>query len=160
MTGELETCPVGTMDAMTALEAKLRQIHDDPRYMAVWQVSQAHIGPYKGPQYEAELDRVTAILTAHQQRMGQEPVVKESLTVATPEPDYTSETEDLTTWPETRGPEWRRMGGEEIIQTGDVGHSDDLPGFYFCPHGDTGFYVAEFHGFAAWTSRPKPQEAG
>jgi hypothetical protein len=61
---DVELCPPGTMAAMEALEAKLRLIHEDEAYRAVWQVSQAHLGPYKGPKYEDELDRVTAILTA------------------------------------------------------------------------------------------------
>lgn len=74
--------------------------------------------------------------------------------------DYTSETEDLSTWPETRGKEWRRMEGWEVMQKGDA----------FCNQPDQmGFYVDGFIGGLAsnvageyaqvWTRRP-PQTKG
>lgn len=46
----------------SALVAKLRLIHGDGRYLAVWQIAQNHIGPYSGPQYEAELAALDAAL--------------------------------------------------------------------------------------------------
>lgn len=157
---DVEICPPGTMAAMEALEAKLRLIHDDPRYKAVWQSSQIHIGRYEGPQYEEELDRVTAILTAHCAQLDPGPTIKQSLTVqSTCKPslqvDYTSETEDLTTWPQTRGPEWRRMGESETLQIGDVFGDDD----FFWVGGVAGKSVAKLFAtrYLAWTRRPAPE---
>ena len=34
---------------------KLETVHDDPRYRRVWEIAQAHQGPYDGPKYEQEL---------------------------------------------------------------------------------------------------------
>jgi hypothetical protein len=109
---------------------------------------------------------VTAILSAHRQRMGQEPVVKQSLTpdeapaaiMATNAlPDYTSETEDLTTWPETRGPEWRRMDGKERLVIGDVVEYESIGLFQWA-----GGLEGDLIGRAkAWTRRPKsPRKQG
>jgi hypothetical protein len=61
----LETVPEGTMAALASLVDRLHLIHDDERYLSVWQVSQAHLGPYNGPQYTEELSNADAILTRH-----------------------------------------------------------------------------------------------
>ena len=44
---------------------RLREIHDDPRYRAVWEIAQLHRGPYDGPQYEAELLELECELLKH-----------------------------------------------------------------------------------------------
>lgn len=41
--------------AAQALVDKLYEIHKDERFQRVWQVAQAHLGPYEGPQYGKEL---------------------------------------------------------------------------------------------------------
>lgn len=164
-TGDFETCPVGTMDAMTGAAVALTRWIDD-----------GNMHPSIGDAHALRACR--DILTAHRERMGTviipggtditmvngemvqtprapRPALKESLTTATPEPDYTSETEDLTTWPETRGKEWRIMGSREIRRKGDVQHFrnnrtfDWIDGLNGCAVGDA----------EAWTRRPKPQEA-
>lgn len=70
------------------------------------------------------------------------------------EPDYTSENEDISTWPETRGPEWREMGLNEVMRFGDVifnGVSDEyewVDGF------DGSKFNDEEEALEAWTRRP------
>lgn len=44
------------VEALSALVEKLDLVHDDPRYEAVWTISQLHAGPYTGPQYDKELE--------------------------------------------------------------------------------------------------------
>lgn len=157
---DVEICPPGTMAAMRALEAKLRLIHDDDAYRAVWRVSQARLGPYRGPKYEEELDRVTAILTAHREKIGRlgieadtSPVVSRESRQAT---DYTSETEDLITWPQTRGPKWRRMERLERLQKGDVRMTRSGYGYVFARH-TIGSLVGNLDSKEAWTRRPAPE---
>jgi hypothetical protein len=43
-------------EAATALVRKIDRVHRDPRYEAVWCISQLHVGPYEGPQFKDELD--------------------------------------------------------------------------------------------------------
>ena len=48
--------------ALRGLVAALEEVHQDPYYQRVWNVHQLHCGPYKGKQYEAELEQATAAL--------------------------------------------------------------------------------------------------
>lgn len=52
------------VEAGGRLLARLHEVHADGRYQAVWQIHQAHCGPYSGPQYDKELDGLDAALTA------------------------------------------------------------------------------------------------
>ena len=45
-----------------ALVAKMDLIHEDPKFIAVWQIAQAHYGQYTGPKYEDELNAARAAL--------------------------------------------------------------------------------------------------
>lgn len=148
---DFEWCPVGTMALLESLEWSF----DDQ-----WcQICKAH--ERSGHETGCKL---SAILKAHRDRMGVEPAVKESLTTAvasresrpTTQPDYTSETEDLTTWPATRGPEWRRMGKKEIMRKGDVFRG--ARSFQFIS-GLEDFDVGFLQSGEAWTRRP-PQTKG
>jgi hypothetical protein len=88
-----------------------------------------------------------------------EPTCKPSLQVPQPEPDYTSETEDLSTWPQTRGKEWRRMGIGEVMDGLDVGF-DVVTGVYAFALGWIGQAIGTpFAPSNAWTRRP-PQTKG
>lgn len=51
-------------EAAKALAAKLRAIHDDPKYKAVWVTAQLHSGSYSGPQYGKELAALEKALEA------------------------------------------------------------------------------------------------
>ena len=42
--------------ALDTLITKMDSVHADPRYVSVWGISQMHIGPYDGPEYDAELN--------------------------------------------------------------------------------------------------------
>jgi len=45
-----------------ALVAKMDLIHNDPKFVWVWQIAQLHCGPYTGPKYEDELNAARAAL--------------------------------------------------------------------------------------------------
>lgn len=49
-------------DRAAALVAKLDQVHADKRFEAVWDTAQAHLGPYTGPSYTAELNALDLAL--------------------------------------------------------------------------------------------------
>lgn len=42
-------------NAATALLDQLSVVHNDGRYMSVWQIAQLHIGQYMGPKYDKEM---------------------------------------------------------------------------------------------------------
>ena len=50
--------------AARALVDRLDFVHKHPAYMSVWQISQMHVGPYMGPQYKREFDRLKAALAS------------------------------------------------------------------------------------------------
>ena len=41
--------------ALRALVSRLDAVHAHPAYMSVWQISQIHVGPYRGPTYTEAL---------------------------------------------------------------------------------------------------------
>jgi hypothetical protein len=43
---------------------KIDMVHNDPAYYGVWATSQMHIGEYKGPKYDGELDELKAELAS------------------------------------------------------------------------------------------------
>ena len=50
-------------EVLSNLVEKLTLVHDDPRYMRVWEIAQNHTGvPYSGPQYVVELNAARALL--------------------------------------------------------------------------------------------------
>ena len=52
--------------AARALRDRLEVVHADPAYTGVWMTAQLHSGPYRGPQYIAELTALNKALdTAH-----------------------------------------------------------------------------------------------
>lgn len=63
-------------DALGALVDRLAYVHQHPQYVSVWVISQAHVGPYQGPNYIEELDDAKALLVAAPP--AQEPVTKEN----------------------------------------------------------------------------------
>lgn len=138
---DVEICPPGTMALLESLEWEW-----DGRWCHICENHQdaGHLADCK----------LSAILTAHRAQLDPGPTIKQSLTVqSTCKPslqvDYTSETEDLSTWPQTRGSEWRRMADGEIIQKGDACASER---FYFA-----GLVGQCADGFDAWTRRPAPE---
>lgn len=56
--------PRDIRSAATALAARLRFVHQDENYMGVWQLAQAHLGPYQGATYTNELEELEAALEA------------------------------------------------------------------------------------------------
>jgi hypothetical protein len=50
--------------AAEAFEERLKAIHDDPKYSAVWSSWQIHHGKYDGPRYVQELHDLSAKLAA------------------------------------------------------------------------------------------------
>ena len=42
-------------EALSALVAKLEEIHEHPRFKAVWEIAHYRLGPYDGPTYTQEL---------------------------------------------------------------------------------------------------------
>lgn len=54
-------------EAARALVAKLEVVHNDTRYISVWQCWQMRFGNYSGPTYTAELTALTAALAAPSQ---------------------------------------------------------------------------------------------
>lgn len=49
-------------EALEGLVNQLMKVHNDPRYMSVWTLSQVHQGPYDGPTYGTELMAAKAAL--------------------------------------------------------------------------------------------------
>ncbi len=49
-------------EAALALVERMDFIHDNSTYMSVWTLHQLHHGPYSGPQYVAELERLREAL--------------------------------------------------------------------------------------------------
>lgn len=49
-------------DAANNLVNKMQAVYDDPAYSSVWTISQAHVGPYKGPKWEKEFNELKAAL--------------------------------------------------------------------------------------------------
>lgn len=89
------------------------------------------------------------------------PTIKPGLTVGpTCKPslqvDYTSETEDLTTWPQTRGAEWRQMGQLERLQKGDVRQTRSGLSYTYSRN-TIGCLVGLMYSKEAWTRRPAPE---
>jgi hypothetical protein len=54
----------GVTEAANALCAKMREIHEDSRYLSVFTLHQLHHGPYAGPNYVDELAALEAALSA------------------------------------------------------------------------------------------------
>lgn len=142
---DVEICPPGTMAAMDAIITAI-----DPANVARWSELEGYL---LTDGLRASIAKCRAILTAHRAQLESTATLKDRLTVAKPEPDYTSETEDLTTWPQTRGPEWRGTIDGEILNIGDV-IGNDQDQWYEWAHGLIGLTVK----FAsAWTRRPAPE---
>lgn len=56
-------------DAVAVLKAlvdRITEVDSHPEYMAVWECAQLHRGPYRGPQYEAEMNAAKAFLATAQ----------------------------------------------------------------------------------------------
>ena len=53
--------------ALEGLISKLDEIHGNSAYKGVWEISQIHCGPYRGPTYTEELQRARAALKEHQE---------------------------------------------------------------------------------------------
>ena len=51
-------------DAATALLARMREIEASPAYHGVWATAHVHGAIYDGPTWEAERDRLAALLAA------------------------------------------------------------------------------------------------
>lgn len=47
-----------------ALVKKLREVHEDPRYLSVWMMAQVHGSMYAGPFYTDELGALEKALTS------------------------------------------------------------------------------------------------
>lgn len=50
-------------DKANALVQKLVLIHEDPRYLGVWQLYMIHGGVYEGPTYTQELAELAEVLS-------------------------------------------------------------------------------------------------
>jgi len=48
------------------LISKLNEIHDDPKYQAVWQIYAIHGMTYSGPNYEEELRDLVVAVKKHE----------------------------------------------------------------------------------------------
>ena len=51
-------------EAAKVLEAKLRVIHADEKYQAVWTIAKGHVGQYSGPKYDREQLALVVALAA------------------------------------------------------------------------------------------------
>lgn len=49
-------------DALKDLLDRLDVVHEDERYKSVWQISQLHVGQYKGPTYEEEYNNARRLV--------------------------------------------------------------------------------------------------
>ena len=52
------------VEAGNLLLKKLKLVHDSAEYETVWHISQSHVGPYKGPTYNDEMDKLKAAIAA------------------------------------------------------------------------------------------------
>lgn len=50
-------------DCLVTLVRRIYEVHNDPRYAAVWSLAQLHGGPYSGPQFGKELAAAAAVVT-------------------------------------------------------------------------------------------------
>lgn len=143
---DVEICPPGTMALLESLEWE-------------WDGNWCHVCEnHRSEGHRADC-KLSAILTAHRAQLDQEPTIKQSLTVqSTCKPslqvDYTSETEDLSTWPQTRGPEWRRMVYGESLANGDAVNIGGPDAPWQWVDGLAGLVVVSLE---AWTRRPAPE---
>lgn len=53
-----------------ALDKRMDEIHDDPKYIGVWGISQAHVGEYDGPNYVTEHENLKAALAHYDAKKG------------------------------------------------------------------------------------------
>lgn len=53
------------LNTAMALVGKLKIVHNDPRYRAVWRVSHEILGPYCGPKYDQELKDLSNAIHAY-----------------------------------------------------------------------------------------------
>lgn len=65
---EIETQELA--EALRNLTDRLRLIHEDDRYLAVWTIAQAHLGRYSGPDYVTELEAAEQALARHRAKQG------------------------------------------------------------------------------------------
>ncbi len=74
-------------------------------------------------------------------------------------PETPSQPEDLSTWPATRGPEWRRMGRLENIKDGDVmKYSSEGGAYRLAEPVYQNLPVDCIVSKEAWTKRPAPTQ--
>lgn len=55
-------------EAAKKLRDKMQATYSDPRYMNVWAIAQAHVGPYTGPDWIAEAEALAAALAEEGRR--------------------------------------------------------------------------------------------
>jgi hypothetical protein len=60
---KLRTRHAALVKAANKFVKKIDMVHNDPAYYGVWATSQMHIGEYKGPKYDGELDELKAALS-------------------------------------------------------------------------------------------------
>jgi hypothetical protein len=176
MTGDFETCPVGTMALLESLEwsGNCRDFDEEqcPCCGAL----------LRGGRHVADC-KLAAILTAHRQRMGQEPggIAEYIETIPTakgfadpktvidaversmmglppkPEPDYTNETE--IEYPANSIFAKRVVPGQMFVRTEEKRMPKE--GDWFLENGEAHRACFDFQSAKAFhILRPKPQEAG
>lgn len=47
---------------LKALVERIKEVGEHPEYRAVWECAHLHRGPYRGPQYESEMNKARAAL--------------------------------------------------------------------------------------------------
>jgi len=50
------------IESASCLCEKLKLVHNDPKYLAVWHLWFSHFGDYDGPQYGEELEKLQTVL--------------------------------------------------------------------------------------------------
>lgn len=172
---DVEICPPGTMDAIAFAANELRGLEMFDSEMAAAGICPATPGQIA--------DKLDAILTAHRGQLDSGPTIEQATgrtqsffsvcenaqaarqsyvfdaQAKAQEPpkleiDYTSETEDLSTWPQTRGPEWRRMVYGESLANGDAVNIGGPDAPWQWVDGLAGLVVVSLE---AWTRRPAPE---
>lgn len=172
---DVEICPPGTMAAMEAIITAI-----DPANVVRWPESRGYL---LTDGLRASIAQCRAILTAHRSQLDPGPTIEQAAgrtqsffavcenaqaarqsyvfdaNAEAQEPpkleiDYTSETEDLSTWPQTRGPEWRRMAKAETMRQGDVCRIG--PRFQIVD-GVSNWAVEWLSSGECWTRRPAPE---
>ena len=68
--GRLKNENKALLKALKELLERLDFIHLSPEYMAVWEVSQLHIGQYKGPTYVEAFEQARRVLHEREEREG------------------------------------------------------------------------------------------